>query len=535
MAFFNTATLPAIPGQRKRGIIFLILLAIGAVMASFLWQGRMGISTGDEGFLWYGAQRVLLGEVPLRDFWSYDPGRYYWVAMVMTLLGDNGIIPLRIAGAIFQAMGLFLGIWLIDRSILKRNWFFLSVSTLTLLFWMFPWFKQYDIALSIALIGVLSFMIEQPTRQRYFLTGLFIGLIASFSRYQGISGILGNFGVMVYLALKRESGPKLIKGFVIWSVGVLTGYIPTLIMFALVPGYAQALFEDYRVWLFEMKGLTLTMPVPWPWLVPFGQISLGGGIRWILSGLFFLAPIIYGICGIAWATRQKLYHKTISSVLVATAFLSLPYAGYVFVNPDISRLGLGLFPFLIGALIILGNMASKLKWPLVALLCGATLLVMLPNHPGWSWKRYVSAEVGGTRLKIYPDSANFFAMLTKLDHEYAPGGRTFIAVPRFTTAFAFLKRKNPMYETSSIFPRNDDFQQAEIERIKAANPGFAIIYDKPAFGSDMLHFSKTHPKIFQYIVDHFDPLPLSDYTDDPAYLLYKAKSAAALFEKPKES
>jgi hypothetical protein len=155
---------------------------------------------------------------------------------------------------------------------------------------------------------------------------------------------------------------------------------------------------------------------------------------------------------------------------------------------------------------------------------GATVLVMLPNHPGWSWKRYVKANVGGSQLRIYPEDAHFFSMLTRLAHEYAPGGRTFIAAPRFTTAFAFLERKDPMREISSIYPRSESFQLAEIERIKSSDPGFAIIYDKPAFGSEELRFSKTHPLIFQYILDHFEPLLSRDYTNDPAYLLYKAKS-----------
>src|SRR5579859_5815288 len=62
-------------------------------------------SMADEGFLWYGAQRVLAGEVPLRDFEAYDPFRYYWAAGVMGLLRDHGIVALRIAVMLFGALG----------------------------------------------------------------------------------------------------------------------------------------------------------------------------------------------------------------------------------------------------------------------------------------------------------------------------------------------------------------------------------------------------------------------------------------------
>ena len=509
--------------QNKHGILLPMFLAVGAVLTSFLWQGHMGISTADEGFLWYGAQRVMLGEVPLRDFNSYDPGRYYWTAMIMSLLHNDGIISLRIANAISQAMGLFLALLLIDRCVLKRSLLFLLVATITMIFWMFPWFKLFDVSLSIALIGILSFIIERPTSRRYFLTGLCVGFIAALCRQQGTFGAAGSLGVMVYLALKRQQGPGFVKGVFIWAGGVVAGYLPAFLMFALVPGYALAFWDSFGTYI----GVCISIPVPWPWLAPFGRASFGAVVRWVLSGLFFMAPVIFGVSSIVWVIFQRLHKRPVSSVLVACAFLALPYAWYAFAAPDISRLGLGIFPFLIGVLVILGNKPAKFKWPFVALLCVATILVMLPNHPGWKSERYVEVDLGGDRLKIYPETANYFAMLNKLVRDYAPDGRSFIAVPSFTTSYAVLRRKSPTHEIYSPSPRSEAFQQTEIERIKSANPGFAIIYDKPHFGVEDLRYSKTHPLIYQYIRNHFELLSSRLYTEDPAYKLYKSKRTAS--------
>src|SRR5260370_17915967 len=87
-----------------RIVALACLLAAGAYLA----ERRLDFTIGEEGFLWYGVIQTAHGGVPLRDFYSYDPGRYYWAAAWSPLAGA-GLLALRFATALFSAPGLASG------------------------------------------------------------------------------------------------------------------------------------------------------------------------------------------------------------------------------------------------------------------------------------------------------------------------------------------------------------------------------------------------------------------------------------------
>lgn len=508
-----------------RLVMKLLVLAIFIVCALFIWQGSKGFNLWDEGFLWYGVQRVMLGEVPIRDFMAYDPGRYYWSAALMSLWGDNGLMALRGAVAVFQVMGLFVGLLLIARTAKKQNILYLLLSAITLVVWMFPRHKLFDVSLSILLIGVLAFLVENPTNRRYFFVGLCVGLVAIFGRNHGMYSVAGSLGVMLWLGIKRTQGPRLIKGFALWAGGVIAGFTPILVMALLVAGFAIAFLDSIR-FLFEVKTTNLPLPIPWPWLMNFNTVPLGESIRGVLVGLFFIATIVFGVLSIVWVFWQKFQNKPVSPALVAASFLALPYAHYAYSRADVGHLALGIFPLLVGCLVLLATLPAKIKWPLALTLCTASLWVSHVFHPGWQChinKQCVNVEISGNHLQVDPGTASDIALLRNLSNQYAPEGRSFIATPFWPGAYALLERKSPMWEIYALLPRSQAFEQAEIERIKIAKPGFALVFDLPLDGRDELRFRNTHPLIHQYILDNFERLPDSPH---PAYQIYKAKVEA---------
>ncbi len=502
-----------------------LIISFFVIALLFIWQGSKGFNLWDEGFLWYGVQRVMLGEVPILDFMAYDPGRYYWSAAIMSVVSSNDIISLRVSVAIFQGVGLFVGLWLISRSrkvAHKPDIVFALISALTLVLWMFPRHKLFDITLSILLIGVLSFLISHPNPKRYFIAGVLVGLVAVFGRNHGIYGVAGSVGVIAWISIRNHSAPTFFKGGLLWAAGVVVGFLPVILMALLIPGFAVAFWESIR-FLFEQQATNLPLPIPWPWTVGFASATVGDAVRGVLVGLFFVATLTFGGVSIAWVIYCKFREKPVPPALVASAFLSLPYAHYAFSRADVGHLAQGLFPFLIGCLVVFSSVQSKAKWPLAIALCATSFWVMYAFHPGLQClasKECVNVEVSGRNLQVDLGTAKAITLLHQLDNQYSSGERPFVVVPFWPGAYALLERRSPMWEIYPLFPRSAVFEEKEISRIEESRPGFALVFDLALDGRDELRFRNTHPLTYQYIVDKFERVP---ELSNPPFEIYQAE------------
>jgi hypothetical protein len=515
------AALPA-AGRTSR-VLLALLVSTALVIGSFVWQGRYGFNIGDEGFLWYGVQRVHAGEIPMLDFMAYDPGRYYWVAALTGLMHDDGIMALRAAVAAFQLLGLFAALLLLSRDRSRLDATLFVSAAITLLAWSYPRHKLFDISLSIILIGILTFLVQQPSRRRFFLAGMGVGLVAVFGRNHGAYGVAGILGVVIYLACRQRDIKTLLAGLAWCGCGGGVGYLPLLVLAAAVPAFAAAFLDGLRA-IFA-HGTNLTLPVPWPWLVPVTQLPLSIAAAGLLTGMFFIAIVGFGISSFLWIIRQALLRRPVPHELVACSVLALPYAHVAYSRADVSHLGQGIFPFLIGIFIVLKWWPNRARWLVACAMLGASLVVMLPVHPGWDCRVIqpcVTADVAGSALKVDAGTERLLTMLKSTAAEDAPNGGNFVVTPLWPGAYAVLKRRSPMWEIYALFPQGDEFQRREIERIKAARPGFVLILDTALDGRDELRFRNTHPLIEQFVRGNFDAITTGSWPP-PVFQFYKSR------------
>jgi hypothetical protein len=512
-----------IPAEVKRAIVLGFLV----VAVFVVWEGRQGFSLADEGYLWYGVQRVMRGEVPIRDFQAYDPGRYYWSALLMQLAGAQGIVAVRFTVAILQAIALAGGLaWLAFTSARRGNTGHILVCALTLIVWMVPRHKVFDISFSIGLVCVLANWLRRPTTLNHFLAGTFVGLAAYFGRNHGVYGVLASGGVFVYLAVGCDNWRHWGRGVLMFVAGGFVGYLPMFATMA-APGFAAALIENVK-FLFEVKTTNLPLPVPWPWKARFGIAPTEEALRDVVLGLFFMSTLVFGCLSVAYVLVSRWKGRPVQPLLAACAFGALPYAHYAFSRADPGHLAQGIFPTLIGLLALAGAGSRWLKVAIAVPLCALSLFATVQMHPGWQCmgaRNCNLMQIGNDQVRVDRSTESDVLLLRKLQFDFAPHGRPFFVTPLLPGAYALLNAKAPTWEIYTAWDRSEAFQREEIRRLEVAKPGFVLVFDAALDGREELRFKNTHPQIDRYIRDAY--VPVEGYSTNPMYQIYRSPVAAA--------
>ena len=203
-----------------------------------LWaQWRYGFNWGDGGRLWYISQRTALAEVPIRDVFSYDPGRYYWSAAVFKVLGKDGFFEQLVANYLFGVLGLAITYVAMARIGVTRGWRTTVLILLGIVLG-FPRHKIFEQALSLVAAAGIAFILPDPERpKRWFIYGMATGLAAFIGRNSGLYFAIAAILAFIVLKLRsRAPHSKLVLGPFV--AGVVTGYF--IFMMIRFRGFASA-------------------------------------------------------------------------------------------------------------------------------------------------------------------------------------------------------------------------------------------------------------------------------------------------------
>jgi hypothetical protein len=480
----------------------VLLLAVVLAGGSFAVQGRQGINLADEGFLWYGAQQTAHGKVPLRDFQSYDPGRYYWSAAGAFLFG-NGLVALRFSETVFQLLGLWAGLLVASRVV--QNWALLAAVGLMLTLWMFPSHKLFDISLLLCGIWIAVRLIEEPSPVRIFTAGFFVGLCVFLGRNHALYNFLAQACLLLLLHFKLRL-PLSVSHLGMWIGGIMAGLVPTIAMFVAVPGFFASYIESIQSIL--RHGANIPLPVPWPWRI--SPNSAAGTTQFIL-GIFLIAlPLSYLAAIIVSLTMRSQTIKD-HALFIACAYVGLFYLHHAFSRADFSHLAQVIHPFLLGALALLGFLGARkfYYWAVIGLLIAAALFTIGRQMPIYqritSSTPWVPFDAGG---KIFvPDGINqLFTCLRKFAAENIAPREGVLIAPFTPTLYPILGYESPLWDLGYFFPATTQRQEAMIHDLAAKNVNWAIISDTPLDNREDLRFSATHKLVWQYLKENFEPV-----------------------------
>jgi hypothetical protein len=494
------------PGAAARP--WAVTIALVLPLAAFWFTGRHGLNLQDEGFLWYGAQRVLAGELPLRDFQSYDVGRYFWSAGWMWLFGDDGILAMRAGNAILASITIAMAVVLVGMQPAPAWRIVLAAPALAV--WMVPDFKVADSFAAILMIaGVAAALSRADARACAFL-GICLGVAAAI----GINHALyGTIAVALALGLHYRQARVLPSGrmLIAFVSGGVAGYFPVIACHLFATGFTAAFFDSIRM-LFEAGTTNLPLPLPrlQALLLPAAGQDAASALRESLLALAGLA----GGGFLVLATRRVWKDAAPSgrgsaaggvegnAVFPAAVLVSIPYAHYALSRFDVFHVALSVLPILVAAWTWPGR--QRTGWgdaALVAAVVAGTVLSLFeqrayPVLRGWTSER---VQVLGDTLYVEPHAADVLSLLRAQVDAHARDGRSFLAAPYWPGAYAVERRRAPTWEIYQLFPATVDRQRRETARLQAADIGFSMVSLFRADARPDLGFESTHPLIVAYL------------------------------------
>jgi hypothetical protein len=204
-----------------------LIVIFGLTCLYQLPMSMIGLDPFDEGIRLSGAERVLAGEVPYRDFYAlYGPAHFYLPALLFRIFGAQ-ILGLRLASLAVNAFGAVVVCCFCRAAGLGPRG-----TLLAYLLFLLPR-AEYgaqlylcDPALALILAAGALLISSPGISPRVFLTGVLLGGAMLFRHDFGVYGVIAAVGAII--SLRDDRGPTRTRRLGLLLLGVLivsgTGY-----------------------------------------------------------------------------------------------------------------------------------------------------------------------------------------------------------------------------------------------------------------------------------------------------------------------
>jgi hypothetical protein len=501
-----------------------MLLSVLFGLTPFLLQWRFGFNWSDEGWLWYISQRTAMGQIPIRDFFSYDPGRYYWSALFFKLLHGNGLFEQLMANAAFGAVGLATIYFAMTGIELRRAWRIAILVVLAIMLG-FPRHKTYEQALSLVCVGAIALVMSKPAAwRRWLVYGVITGLAAFVGRNSGLYFAIAALLLVLLVKFKRAqfaAGPTLLA----YIAGVIVGYSPMIFMLCCVPGLASAFYQS----LVFTPHWQLTLPIPFPWHLHVKGLSAVDTVQARAASLLcVLVPVAYLFVLGKWTKTNKTGDRSLR-LAAAASLAGLPYLHHAFSRADFFHIAQSILPFAVMSGALSADLWQERRRQLSITCFSAALLLILAAWIPYEPAIQILRARPGTVEAIEIDNRDFYANPSQVEvmqvvadafHKCGSRDASFLASPYYPGLYAFLATKAPFWDLYQLWPRDQAFQLSEIHLLKQNKVSLVLLNRQAALdGIDALRMDRTHAQLVEYITENYQR---SDSTLPAGFELYYA-------------
>ncbi len=257
------------------------LIFIISLLYLFLFRRHSGIDP-DEGIVLQGADRILRGEVPYGDFFSfYTPGSFYMVAALFKLFGNSFLVA-RTSIAVVGA-GCSVITYLLARRVCSRKIALLAAAftmTNSVAYRFLVLHNWYSTFFAYLTVFAAVRLLESQKPAWHFATGSFAALTILIEQSKGVGLCLGMFiGFLILVGLGRRSYPQF-RDLMVFAFGFLWPWIAAFSYFASQHA-VKVMLQD---WLWPLLHYTKANHVPYGyqnWTPEAREAILHSGPMWV--------------------------------------------------------------------------------------------------------------------------------------------------------------------------------------------------------------------------------------------------------------
>lgn len=494
------------------------LVAAVATALVFLAQAHIGLAPQEEGYLWYGVDAFARGEWPIRDFRSYDPGRYVWCAAWSPVFG-GGILGLRAACALFACIGLTAGLLVARRVLPSRAW--LAPIAVLIALWQFPGWRPFESSLSLVATYCAMRLFQGSSARTAFACGVFTGIAAIFGRNHGL---YAGVALVLVLAMGFRAGNRehIARRIVALLLGTLVGYAPMFALIVLVPGFGTA-FVDSILFFVGRDGLNIPHAATWPWTIDYERLQGIELVSTVALSIVFIAYVVVYAFGVIAATLGRLGPIARSPALVAAVCVGLPYVHHVAERSDIHHVAESVHPMLLSALALAAAFGPRaVRVVSVTMLALSALSIGTEQPIGrrflarGSERAHVAFDAGGTELSIDGLVARRLESVRAHVTSKVPPDAKLLLSTKLLVLYPILGRSSPVWDVYPSWVADTQLHQRMLDELSSVD--WIFLQDVAVGGAAERRLASTYPGVWQRMQQDFDRIPTPELPENFVFL-----------------